>query len=322
MKTRTKALLAYALLGASLSSAAPALAAPPRHPATLSDSLSGPAKEAFASAEMLFNNSDFGGALAKYGQAYELSQDPRLLFNMAVCARSLKEYARMQTLLVRYERDAGATLSKEDRSDVDAALAAIRNLIGALRVAANEDGASVAVDEHTAGVTPLAEPVVLDLGEHRVTVAKTGFTTFTQTVTIQGGSDLALTATLSAVQHVAQLAIKTEAGATIAVDGTPVGTATFEGQLAPGTHDVEVTEPGKVPYRAQVDLRDGETRSVQVTLESAAHPAPIWPWIVGGAAVVAGASIGGYFLFRSSQDTQAPLAGNLGTVRFTSAGWR
>ena len=77
-----------------------------------------------------------------------------------------------------------------------------------------------------------------------------------------------------------------------------------------------------MPYRAQVELRDGETRSMHVTLQNAAHAPPVWPWIAGGAAVVVGASLGAYFLFHSPQDTQAPLNGNLGSVRFTSAGWR
>ena len=42
------------------------------------------------------------GAYAKFGQAYDLSKDPRLLFNMAICMRNQHDYARMQGLLVRY----------------------------------------------------------------------------------------------------------------------------------------------------------------------------------------------------------------------------
>jgi hypothetical protein len=287
---------------------------------SLSDSLAGPARDAFTSAEVLMNNSDFGGALAKYEQAYEASKDPRLLFNMAICARNLKEYARMQGLLTRYEREAAAKMSADERANVEAALSAIRNLVGTVRVTASQEGASVTVDGRDRGLTPLAEPIVLDLGEHKVTVSKAGFKAFEQPALVQGGAEMVVAATLVAERHVAQLVVGAEEGATILVDGTNIAKGRYDGQLAPGPHDVEVTEPGKLPYRAQVDLHDGETRTVDVTLESEKpHGAPVWPWLVAGGAAVIGLGVGGYFLFKSSPETQqAPLSGSLGSVRFSA----
>jgi hypothetical protein len=122
---------------------------------------------------------------------------------------------------------------------------------------------------------------------------------------------------LAASQH-SQLVVSSEAGATIVVDGAVAG-CHFDGPLAPGMHDVQVTEPGKKNYATQVELHDGETRTLDVTLESAKQ-APVWPWLLaGGAAVVTGAVVGGYFLFRSSPEAQpAPLTGTLGTVRFSA----
>jgi hypothetical protein len=285
---------------------------------SLSDSLTGPARDAFTSAEVLMNNSDFGGALTKYEQAYEASKDPRLLFNMAICARNLKEYARMQGLLTRYEREGAAKMSGEERANVEAALSAIRNLVGTVRVTANQVGASVAVDGRDRGLTPLSEPIALDLGEHKVIVSKAGFKAFEQSASVQGGTEMVVAATLVAERHVAQLVVGAEEAATIVVDGTSVAKGRFDGQLAPGPHDVEVTEAGKLPYRAQVDLRDGETRTVDVTLENEKpRGAPIWPWLVAGGAAAIGLGIGGYFLFKSSPEPAA-LSGSLGSVRFSA----
>src|ERR1019366_2667901 len=67
----------------------PSHAAPPAA-APLSDSLTGPARDAYNSARILINNGDFAGAYSKYAQAYSLSKDPRLLYDMAVCTRSMK----------------------------------------------------------------------------------------------------------------------------------------------------------------------------------------------------------------------------------------
>jgi hypothetical protein len=129
--------------------------------------------------------------------------------------------------------------------------------------------------------------------------------------------DAASTEGAPAVRHIAKLVVSTEAAATIAVDGTTVATGRFDGQLAPGPHAVDVTEPGKIAYSTQVDLHDGEARTLDVTLASE-KKAPLWPWLVAGGAVVVGAAVGGYFLFKPQETQHAPLTGTLGTVRFTA----
>ena len=93
----------------------PAFAAPPAPQSPLSQALTGPARDAYTSAEILSRNNDFAGALSKYRQAYELSKDPRLLFNMALCERSLHAYARMQSLLVQYKREAATSIGADER---------------------------------------------------------------------------------------------------------------------------------------------------------------------------------------------------------------
>jgi hypothetical protein len=289
--------------------------APSRRP--LAESLTGAAKEAFSTAQILVKNGDFAGASTKYEEAYELSKDPRLVYDMAVCARSLRAYARMQSLLVRYEREAGAALSPSERSDVDAALATIRNLVGSVKVVASEDGATVGVDGAVVGTTPLAEALRLDLGEHQLHVEKAGFTPYDQTFQVAGGSESALSASLVAVAHVGHLVVSTDDGSMVFVDQKVTGKGRFEASLPAGPHDVRVTAPGKIAFEAEVDLHDGETRTVQVTLASAKPSAPVWPWIVGGVAVAAGAAIGGYFLFKPS-DSGAPISGNFATVQLSS----
>jgi hypothetical protein len=282
----------------------------------LAQKLVGEAKEAFDSAQILSNNGDFAGALAKYQQAYDLSKDPRLLFNMAICARSQHAWARMQTLLRQYEHEAGRALSTEDRSEVDSALAAIRNLVGTVTLAVAVPGAVVTIDGDQVGVTPLAAPIVLDLGKHTLAVSKPGFDTATQTVVIAGGSETNVAVALVAQRHISQLRVRSDEHAKVSLDGAIVGEGSFEGPVGPGAHQLEVTEDGKVTYKTDLDLHEGETRTVQVTLEDENHGAPIWPWVLGGAVVAAGAAVGGYFLFKPS-DTVTPVpTGRFGSVTF------
>jgi hypothetical protein len=290
-----------------------------KRPAPLAQSLTGAAKESFDSAQVLVNNGDFAGALAKFGQAYDVSHDPRLLFNMAVCQRNLHDYARMQQLLTRYEREAADSMSPKDKADVDGALAAIRNLVGSVRLAVSEAGASVAIDGEAAGTTPIADPIALNLGKHAFAIRKDGFEPAQQEVDIVGGSETPLSVTLVAHREAGRLVVAVSDAATVVVDAQAAVKGRFDAQLPIGPHEVRVTEPGKIPYKAQVDLRDGETRTLDVSLEDEKHRAPIWPWVVAGVAV-AGASVGGYFLFRPQDTTQPVPAGKSGTFQLLD--WR
>jgi hypothetical protein len=114
------------------------------------------------------------------------------------------------------------------------------------------------------------------------------------------------------------LSILSDSEATISVDGTVVGKERFDGTEAPGPHEVSVTGTGMKPYKAEIDLREGETRTLQITLEAERHGS-LWPWIVGGAAVLAGGAVGGYFLFKPS-DHAATLGGEAATVQFSAFG--
>jgi hypothetical protein len=304
--------LALASPFASAQSAAPGTPSAP-----LVESLTGRAKEAYESAKVLINNHDWAGAYTKFQQAYDLSKDPRLLFNMAVCARDMREYARTEQLLVRYKQEAGKNLSTDDAAQVDAALATVRALVARVKLDVNEEGAAVAVDGNPAGTTPLAAPLVVDLGKHTLSVSKQGFEPVGRTIESVGGSESTITITLVPQVHAARLAVVAELGATVIVDKKQVGTDRFDGSLTPGTHEIQVTAPGKKPYTSLVELRDGESRTLQVTLATEAHAAPVWPWIVGGAVIAAGAAVGGYFLFRPHDERGSVPPGSLGTVDLT-----
>ncbi len=270
--------------------------------APLIESLSGPAKEAYEAAVVLVNNRDCAHAIAKYRQAYELSKDPRLLFDMAVCDRDLHAYARMQALLLRYEQEAAASMAAEQRADVEAALAAIHDLVGTVNLTVSEAGADVSVDAEPFGRTPLATPLVVDIGRHTVSVKRDGFEPAEQTIEVAGGNETSAAFILVRRVRPAMFRVAADPGATIVIDKKELAHGSFDGALVPGDHELQVTEPGKKGYETRIALGDGEARTLQVTLEDERHAAR-WPWIAAGAAVVlAGVAIGGYFLLRP-QDT-------------------
>ena len=278
----------------------------PQADVPLAQTLQGPAKDAYSSASLLFNNGDFAGAFTKYGAAYDLAKDPRLLYNMALCEKNTRHYAQMQVLLLRYERESGPTLSAEHKDAVDGALAAIRNLVSTVQVTSNVVNSVVSVDGETVGTTPLKDPLLLDLGKHSIVVDKSGFEPVTNVVDVTGNDTRSVAVTLVARQHVGRLVVAAEPGSTILVDGTLEGTERLDKGFAAGQHEVRVTSPGKVPFQSDLEIHDGETRMVEVSLSSEPHGATVWPWVVGGVAVAAGAAVGGYFLFKPT-DTVNPI---------------
>src|SRR4051812_25337068 len=97
-----RARLASALIAAACAtfSASAAFAqAPPAAGATaakpLSESLSGMAKAEYEAGKILYADKDYANAIVKFQHAFEISHEPRLLWNVAVCEKNLRRYARM-----------------------------------------------------------------------------------------------------------------------------------------------------------------------------------------------------------------------------------
>ena len=279
----------------------------------LSEALTGDAKDAYEAATVLMNNRDCAHAIAKYEEAYDSSKDARLLFDIAICHRDLRQYARMQAMLVRYEQEDTALMTADQKADAEAAIAAIHNLVGTLHLSVNETNAEVSVDGELVGTTPLATPLILDLGRHLLAVKKPGFEPEERLFEIAGGNEMSLSIGLEHHVRPARLHVVAEPGATIVIDERELARGSYDGALPPGSHAIAITEAGKKDYATRIDLADGEARTLQITLESERRAA-IWPWLAGGAAVLVGAGIGGYFLFRQ-QDTRGPgPQGELPTV--------
>jgi hypothetical protein len=198
MNASCRYLLCVSLIGGAVlfSAAVHAQAPSAKNEQPLAQSLKGDAKDAYSAASVLYKQGDFGGAETKYRQAYDLSKDPRLIFNMAACERGLHAYARMQVLLERYKQEAGANISAEDKKIVDEALAALPKFVGTVVVNVNVEGAAVTVDGEAVGSTPLATPIVLDAGRHTVVVRKDGYENVERPIEVSAGTPISLAVTL------------------------------------------------------------------------------------------------------------------------------
>jgi hypothetical protein len=294
--------------------AAPAPAPPP--PATLSESLTGEPKADYDLGKLLFSRGDYGNALLKFRHAHELSGDPRLLWNVVACETKLHRYAQVLSAL-----EGGQVLTADDLRAIGALEKASRELVCALRLTVSEAGAQVLIDDEPAGITPLAGPVLVDAGAHRIRVSKPGYKDQVRTEQVDGGSQREISLQLERDVHEGRLIVRADPGARIALDGKMVGVGRWEGTVASGGHSLRVTAEGMVPYQSEVLVQDRQVRTLPIELRPAENPRglPAWLWIAGGVALAAGAVAVGVVVL--SPDADPPTQGTVG-LTYASFGGR
>jgi PEGA domain len=317
--TPHRAALALSLAaGAALSAPAAAQQPPPPPPADaaaparpLAESLTGMARAEYEGGRILYADKDFGNAIVKFEKAHELARDPRLLWNIAVCEKNLRRYSRMLRTIRRYQSEAARLLSPDERTQAAEIIKTVETFVSALKLTSSEAGAEVYVDDEKLGVTPLVEPVMVDVGKRRIRVVKAGFREVVLTPEVVGGGELVLDVPLEKDVHRGRLQVFAGAEDIISVDGHAVGRERWEGSVPSGGHSLKVSAPGMAPYQSEVVIADEKLRRVDVTLSPAARTDTTRTvlWVAGGVVLAAGAAVGGYFLFKPQ--SVSPVNGSL-----------
>jgi PEGA domain len=296
--------------------------APPGPPVPLADSLTGMAKAEYGAARILYEDGDFQGALQKLRSAFDLSKDPRLLWNMAAAEKNLRHYAEVFRLIDRYINEGGALVTPDDRAAATQLLDTVKGFVTDLTVEVNEPGATVYVDDLVFGQTPLAGPLRVDMGVRKIRVTKPGFVEYAVSQDLPGGQTARVTVQLVQERHEGKLRILAGPQDVIQVDGRAVGTGLWEGVLPSGTHALYVSARGKRPHQTDVVVQDNDVTTVHVALQDDQKQTiiiekggvPTWVWIAGGAVLVGG-GVGAYFLLRDNGTQYRPATeGSWGAV--------
>jgi hypothetical protein len=266
----TKNLKAAAKSSPAAASVSPPSPAPTATPKALGDTLTGEAKAAYDAGRLLYGDGDFAGAIVKLQAAYDLAQDPRLLWNMAACEKGMRHYAKVVTLVRKYLLSGGDVIAEDDRKEAQELLSAIESFTVGLSIGVNEPDAQVAIDGEAVGTTPLPGPLTVDIGTRLIEVKKPGFVPFSQSVPVGGSKDASLAVKLVPEVHQGELTVNAPANATILIDSKRVGLGHFVTTLGSGGHTLRVEAPGMRPYQSEVMIQDREKRGVDVVLEAVA----------------------------------------------------
>jgi hypothetical protein len=229
------------------------------------------ARRHFAVGNDLYKDGRYREALLEFDAAYGLSGRPAALLNVGDCQRQLNAYVdayeTYQAVLARH----GAQLSPADKTAVQKAVDYLDGHTGLVAIASSQEGAEVLVDDRVVGRTPLATPVRLDIGIHKIIVRKDGFVPFAPPADVQILSKqlVKVDATLLPEVLTGHLSVREANGreVRILVDDADKGPAPWEGDLAPGPHVVEAKGDRFAAEQKLVVVVKGEHADLVLTAE-------------------------------------------------------
>jgi tetratricopeptide (TPR) repeat protein len=135
----------------------------------------------------LYRQRSFDAALAEFEKSYELAPDYHLLFNLAQVQLERHDYVAALKRFREYLQMGDAQIDATRRSEVEQEIARIDDFVAEVSFVVTPEGTQVSLDGVELGTAPLAAPVVINSGVHRLLLSKPGFVPVQQTLTVAGG---------------------------------------------------------------------------------------------------------------------------------------
>jgi tetratricopeptide (TPR) repeat protein len=199
------ALLAPILVPAGAFAADPSPAAAPAAPTTSApvDDAADPykveARQRYDRGIRLYAEGEFALAVIEFERAYTLVPDYRVLYNIGQVRIQLAQYARARKSLEQYLAEGGDQVAAERKASVQADLEMLASRTATLDIKTNVPDAEIVVNDSIIGRSPLKEPILLDAGEHRITLRKPGYSPQFSQITLAGRDSEALVLNLEKV---------------------------------------------------------------------------------------------------------------------------
>jgi hypothetical protein len=150
------------------------------------------ARSHFAHGVKLYEEDDFRAALIEFNRAYELAPNWAVLYNVGQSYYQLRDYANALRTLERYVQEAGAQIASDRGAQVARELEELRGRVAHVTLNASVEGADISLDDAPLGTSPLAAPVLVGAGRHKITASKAGYAPAIRVVDIAGGDKIAV----------------------------------------------------------------------------------------------------------------------------------
>lgn len=245
------------------------------------------AAKLYEEGDTLYKVKEYEKALANFKEAYLLTSEPLLLYNIGQCHRQLNQLDEARKSFESFLRD--APQDSDLRPNAESLLAEVNKEIARLaskstiQISSKQDPTEVFLDNLPAGTSPLTLSE-LEPGKHVITIKKEGYQDTQVSVTLEPGQTLPL--------EIPELALITQE------EGFPK--AVLYGYIGSGVFAAAGAGAGVIALSAAItaeNVADGESRSDMDKAKLFALAADV---SFGVAAIGAGVS---YFIYRKKTQT-------------------
>lgn len=212
------------------------------------------AKAAFKRAVAAEERQDWQTAVDEYLSAYELAPHHDVLFNVASVYERMNELRQAATYYGRYLKEAP---DPPDRAKVERTIETLRGKPSVVTIESAPAGAMIVVDGERKGRAPVE--LKLAGGQHQI-VAEQGGASSTRMINVEFAEPAAVT--LAVGGNGTLVVGSNEAGATVRIDGNPVGMTPYTGGVQPGRHIVIVEKAGFTTVERVVDVPPDGTAQI------------------------------------------------------------
>lgn len=211
----------------------------------------------------LFNDGNFGAAIAEFEAAYAERPRASPLVNLALCHKSLFQYPKAIAALERALEHHSDTMEPEDRAAAETAIREMKALLGYIRVEVAPPHAVLYVDDDALPPGAKDKPIALGPGKHRFEARAEGYESAEEVVTVTS-ADRDKVVRFALVPNMGWVVVKTgDPEMAIAIDQQPMALGEWAGLVEPGTHLVQMYKPGGADYAFQVLVVAGKAQEVR-----------------------------------------------------------
>jgi hypothetical protein len=232
------------------------------------------AKSALAAGDKAAKAKDWSTALTQYQAAMAAQASAQALEGVANAQYSLKMQGEAYESYDRYLKDYATAMGTHSKTQAQARLKELANLTGYISIRVNEADADVSLDGKAVGKSPVAALIRVTAGPHKVDVSKTGFTPLSKTPNITANGKEIVDVQLAHEATTGHLVVKEKTGqpVRVVVDGSDVGAAPLDLEVAPGQHEVVLRSSTVASPAQQVTVNKGESLQVELAaIAASAH---------------------------------------------------
>jgi len=226
------------------------------------------AKRHYMQGVALFDEGNFEAALAEFKASYKANPNFRVLMNISACLKSLYRYAEAARTLEQYLEGGKGKISKAREQEILEAIEELKSLLAPVTIQVDEEDATINVDGVMMGTSPMQKPVLMDPGEHEITIIKEGFKEVKRKITVAASQAQTVNLTIAEFKNEGRVIVKASVrDADVRIDGEVVGKVPWEGDLTTGGHVLEVTAENMKPFRSELVIAANQTRELNVELK-------------------------------------------------------